>query len=244
MKKIICLPIFIVFFVNTIDAQNELKYFFDSAEKLFQKYVDNGRVNYQDIKDDPKDLNAVIKHIENANLRSLSKETQKTFWINAYNIITIKAIVNNYPIISPKKVSGFFDVIKHKTAGESLTLDDIENKKLRIIYKDPRIYFVLVNGAMGCSKIVNFAYKPEKLEIQLNQQTREAVNDRNFIRVNSTERKVEISELFKWHEKDFATIGRGIIQFINEYRIHHLIPSNYSVSYYTYDWRLNEKKGY
>ena len=165
--------------------------------------------------------------------------TQKAFWINVYNVIVIKSVIENYPVESPLSISGFFDKKKHTVGMEKLTLNEIENDKIRSRFNDPRVHFVLVCAGLGCPPIINKAYLPEILDTQLEKQTRLALNDSKFIRLNERKNKVAVSEIFKWYLKDFATSQSELISYINSYR-DEKIPTDYKLEYYPYDWKLNK----
>jgi len=215
--------------------------FFNETDKFLGEYVKHGKVNYQSVSSHPKALNNLVKQIENYSLEGKTKQQEKAFWINAYNILVIKGIIEHYPVQSPMKIPGFFDAKKHLAAGQKLTLNQIENKKIRAVYHDARIHFVLVCAAVSCPPITNFAYKPGNLDDQLEQQTIKALNDDKFIRVNQENQSVGISEIFKWYAEDFKTNGKGFIEYINLYR-KEKIPPGYKVEFYSYDWSLNEIK--
>lgn len=112
--------------------------------------------------------------------------------------------------------TGFFDKEKYNLGGVSITLNDIENKLLRAQFNDACFHFLLVWGAIGCPPIINSAYKPETLENQLQQQTKKALNNPNFIKVEGN--TVLVYEIFKWYKEDFVKKGQTEIDFINQYR--------------------------
>lgn len=210
--------------------------FFTTANTFFGKYVSGGRVDYSAIQSDKVILNALNEMIKNANLADVSKDTKLAFYINTYNILVIQNVVSHLPLSSPLDVKGFFDVIKFSVAGESVTLNDIENKKLR---PDPRVHFVLVCAAKGCPKLINEAYMPDKVQAQLTAQTKKALNDADFIRFDADAKKVFVSQIFDWYKTDFLKNNASIRDFINSYRTE--IPSDYSFEFYNYNWELNKK---
>ena len=169
----------------------------------------------------------------------------KAFYINAYNILVIKNVVDHYPINSPKDVDGFFDKIKHDVAGEKLTLNEIEKNKLMKPYNDPRIHFVLSCAAMSCPEIVNHAYEAKTLDIWLDKRTAKTLNDVDFIQVDTKDGKVMISKIFDQYSSDFSKEKenkedkkKGALVFINKYR-DEKIKSDYVVDYFPYNWKLN-----
>ena len=96
---------------------------------------------------------------------------------------------------------------------------------------------MLVCAGLGCPPIISQAYQPETLEAQLQKQTEIALNNPNFIKVNG--KKVQLSQIFEWYKEDFVRAGTEI-EFINRFR-REAIVEKAKVSYYNYDWRLNEK---
>lgn len=217
--------------------------FFSQTDSFLKKYVKNDLVNYAAIKAAPAELDELVAQIEAFNINSLEAgNAQKAFWINSYNVLVIKGIVENYPTKSPLAIEGFFKTTVHRVAGQDLTLDAIENEKIRAAYGDARIHFALVCAALGCPPIKPYAYWPEKLDEQLAESTTAILNDGTFIRLNSEEKTVLVSEIFKWFRVDFETDGQSILQYINPF-LKNKIPADYILDFYPYNWDLNEAKG-
>ena len=211
--------------------------YFKAADAFFATYVSNGKVAYSKINDNPSTLEKLVTMAETISVSTNDTKTYQAFWINAYNISVIKGIIDNYPIKSPLDKSGFFDKTTYKIAGESITLNDIENKKLRAQFSDARFHFVLVCGANGCPPIINKAYLPDTLDAQLQKQTELALNNSNFIKLKKN--KVELSEIFKWYQEDFIKNGNEI-DYINRFRTEK-IPADTKITYYAYNWNLNKQ---
>ena len=211
---------------------------FSKVDAFMKFYVSKGLVDYQALKNNPTKLNLLSQEIGSFDLSQANGVERKAFYVNAYNVLTIKQIVDNYPVKSPQKINGFWDSNLHKVAGEEMTLNHLEHKKLLGDKKDPRLHFVLVCAAKGCPKLASFAYTPSKLEDQLQNQTRKIINS-DFIQVNKASKTVGVSEIFKWYKSDFATKGKTYKDFIVKFRP---IDLNYTFSYYTYDWSLNDDK--
>lgn len=238
MKKTMIPFLFILFVVNSITAQ-DLTTFFSKSDSFFKANVVNGKVKYAAIKNDPKSLHEVLEIAKGISVSKSDATQYQAFWINTYNLLVINGIVNNYPLKSPLDVAGFFDKTKHEVGGKSITLNGIENDLLRAEFpSEARFHFVLVCAGLGCPPIINTAYKPATLNNQLQKQTVLALNNPNFIKVNKN--KVQISQLFEWYKGDFEQKG-STVDFINTYRKEQL-PEKAKVSYYPYDWSLNETK--
>ena len=238
MKNIIL--VFFLTFSTLFHAQTESS-FFTKTDAFLNKYVKNGKVTYEAIKKNSDELTEILKIAADISIDDESVATQKAFWINAYNLNVIKGVLNKFPIKSPLDISGFFDKITYQVANKKLTLNDIESKMIRSKYKDPRFHFALVCGALGCPPIINKAYLPATVEAQLTNQTRIAINNSSFIKVNDDAKSVALSQIFEWYKDDFVSKGVTYIDFLNKYKADK-IPDNYKTSYYTYDWALNKVK--
>ncbi len=236
MKSIINFIIATFVIIGTTTGQNIDKKFFNDTHSFLQKNVKNGKVNYAPLKSDAQ-LKSLIQTIAKADLKNADDATKQAFYINAYNLLVINQAAQKYPLQSVQDIVGFFDKKKNTVGGKSLTLNKLEKDYLLKPYGDARFHFVLVCGALGCPPITNFAYTPQKLEQQLEMQTKLALNDNNFIKVNGN--KAELSQIFKWYTSDFGGNTKSVIKFINKYRTNK-IPSSAKVSFYNYSWKLND----
>ncbi len=214
----------------------DFEQFFKDSDAFFEKYVIDGGVRYHWIKGEPERLDKLINFIATADLAGKVSDEQLAFFINAYNLYAIKLIVDHYPVSSPMEIIGFFDTKRIIVTGKKTTLNDLENDKIRK-FNDPRIHFALVCAARGCPKIADHGYDPGHLNEQLTKQAGLSLNDPLFIKAYGT--KVKISEIFKWYRRDFGKTDADLISFINKYRDTPL-PEKARLSYYTYDWSLNE----
>ncbi|MDB4292647.1 DUF547 domain-containing protein [Maribacter sp.] len=238
MKTILFTAI-VSFMTLSVGLAQSTSTFFSKSDTFFKANVKDGRVNYKNIKGNTSDLDDLLEMAKGISVSVDKAEEYQAFWINAYNLSVIKGVINNYPLKSPLDVGGFFDKTTYDIGGTSITLNDIENKMLRAKFpKEPRFHFVLVCGGLGCPPIIASAYKPASLDAQLTEQTKKALNDPNFIQVNKN--KVKISQIFEWYKGDFKHHG-DVVDFINLYKTEAL-PEKAKVSYYTYDWTLNEIK--
>ncbi len=238
--KGIFLILFVVLRIPVTEA-TELKTFTTDANVFFSKHVENGSVAYAKIKAQISGVESLYKQIGEMSLTGADENEIKSFYINAYNIIVIYWVAKHYPLKSPLDNSGFFDKVKHIVAGEPLTLNALEIKKLLQPYKDARFHFALACAAKSCPPLASFAYTPAKVNQQLDERTVLALNNKEWIKVYPNQKKVELSKIFEWYKADFTTQGLSSIEWINKYR-NEKIPNTYSVGYYEYNWELNEKK--
>lgn len=236
MKILVILLLFASISVNA----KGLTEFFSTSNDFLNLWVKNGKVDYKGVKKNFSTIEGLYQQIGDIDITNASTQERKAFYINAYNLCVIYQVAKYYPLKSPMNFSGFFDKINHKVAGESMSLNTLEIKKLLLPYGDARIHFALACAAISCPSLANFAYTPGQLDQQLELRAAIAINDPEFIKVNVASKKIEVSKIFKWYEKDFTKDGQSLLTFINQYRKNN-IPGNYQIDFYEYDWRLNEK---
>jgi hypothetical protein len=177
-------------------------------------------------------LNKIAKY----NIEELNSKNEKlVFWINLYNIAAIKLIMENYPLESIRDLSSIFKPVWNKPAinvgNKTYSLGEIEHKILRKL-DEPRIHFAIVCASLSCPDLRAEAYSIERLEHQLDDQTRKFLSDSSKgLKIDKSRKIIYISQIFKWFKDDFNDVER----FINIYK---KIP-DYKIKYLKYDWDLN-----
>ena len=79
---------------------------------------------------------------------------------------------------------------------------------------------------------------------QLDRRARLFVNQAANVRVDSARREVTLSQMFDWYKQDFGSSVEGVLSFIGKYRSDGglLRQGNWKVSYFEYDWGINEAR--
>jgi hypothetical protein len=145
-------------------------------------------------------------------LRQWTRAEQMAFWINAYNALTLRVIVDHYPIrggwfsLSPRnsirQIDGAWDRLQWTVAGRQLTLDDIEHRILRPTFREPLVHVAINCASVGCPPLAREPYRAETLEAQLSAAaTRYLASPQGL--VVSGDRLV-VSSIFKWYGEDFV----------------------------------------
>lgn len=231
MRVLSILFVAIILFGQSLFA--DIDGFNAKADAFFAMYVQDNAVNY-DAASKSEALPELVGLIESLKYDELSDLEKQAFLINAYNILVIHSVSKNLPTESVMDINKFFDMEQNRVGGNKLSLNALEKKMLYRSFPNPLFHFVLVCGATDCPPIANYAYTADKLEEQLEERTRMAMNDPNFIRV--TEEGTQISKIFEWYADDFGGSKRAVTEFINTYR-EEAIDSDFT--YYEYDWSLN-----
>lgn len=211
---------------------------------LLKKHVINARVNYTGLKKDEKKLDKYLNLLSHTDIKSLSRNDQYAFYINAYNAFTLKLILSRYPgINSIKEIGGFFSNPWKKKfiplQGKTVNLDYIEHQVLRPRFKDPRVHFAINCASKSCPALRNEPYEAAQLEDQLDEQAHTFINDKkhNFYKDNT----LYLSQIFKWFKDDF---NDNVFLFIKQYADGDLkeilrTESGIKINYLEYNWSLN-----
>ena len=230
---------------------------YSQYDTLLKKYVDrSGDVNYGAWQRSATDLQALdhfLDHLSQADRRKLATHSaQLAFWINAYNAVTLKGILLEYPTTSitrhTSKLYGYniWHDLLLLVGGSEYSLDHMEHQILRKM-NEPRIHFAIVCASRSCPKLRDEAYLPGKLSEQLEDNTRTFFCDSRNFRYDPASRRMELSKILKWFGSDF---GSGESQLLS--RIADYLPTaaaqNFArggrvrVFYLDYDWALNDQK--
>lgn len=199
------------------------------------------QVDYQTIKMDGS-LDRAYQELSDFKLDRLSSRNEKlAFYINAYNILALKKVLDHWPIDSIKDLGSFFSPVWNKPAGalngETVSLGQIEHKILRPM-GEPRIHLAIVCASVSCPDLRSEPYTAERLNAQLDDQTRQFLN--NSGKGLKIEKKlIRVSKIFDWFEDDFVASG-GVSAFIHRYRTG--LPAFNVKANIPYDWATNGMK--
>lgn len=212
---------------------------------LLQRHLSNGEkngvqltlVDYPGIAADPL-YPRVLKRLASQPRDALvSREERLAFYINAYNVMAIKMVVDHWPLSSIKKAGSLLRPVWKKpagtVAGETLTLDQIEHEILRPM-GEPRMHLAIVCASVSCPDLRNESYIADRLEEQLEDQSRRFLNNAGKgVRVENND--VRASKIFDWFDADFQPQGVGA--FIRHFRPD--LPAGPISADLHYDWSLN-----
>jgi uncharacterized protein DUF547 len=239
-------------------------------DQLLDLYVRNGDVYYRALKSDRGKLDGYIASLAAASVEKQSREDQIAFWLNAYNAIVLRTVIDHYPIAgrsaefppkSIRQVPGAFERLAHRVAGRSTTLDQIEKDVLGGFH-DPRVYFALGRGAVGSGRLRSEAFVGARLDEQLKEVAEECVTRAQCVSIDAGAQKLLVSPIFSWREPEFVAayaeqapaavanrspIERGIVAFVYPKLLNaekDVIAKNaFQVAYKPFDWTLNDLTG-
>lgn len=256
MKRAIVIVLFLLVALQSFAPFGALADEFDYSiyDALLRKYVADGKVDYLEWKEsDFEVFEKYIRGLDSVSLENMERDEQKVFWINTYNALTIYGVLKRIPdrnllarFFSVMMVPGFFDTITYDVAGGSLTLNDIEHKKLRAIFKDPRIHFTIVCASRSCPEIQTTAFEAKGLDARLDRSTRSFIQDKTRNRLDRERSVLRLSEIFNWFAEDFISEADSVINFLKIYLseedVQYLSSHEVQIKYLFYDWLVNIKR--
>ena len=214
-------------------------------DKILKSHVVDGAVDYASIS--PDELQPYLDFVANMDVSKLkTTQEQVAFYVNAYNALSIKGILNGK---SPSSLLGrlkFFKRVEYVIAGESMDLYDFEHKIIRPL-GEPRIHFALVCASKSCPKLRSERYDVSRLDAQLDENAIDFVNDTTKNQFDTEKNKARLSKIFEWFTEDFVTDERTLQQYIAPYvkdeSVAAILQNNgFKIKHLEYDWSLNGTK--
>ncbi len=209
---------------NSALQRNTFDHTYAKYHRLLRKHVVMTRVNYATLKQDRSALDEVVQafsHTTENNFTGWSTPRQLAFLINAYNIFTLQAIIDHYPIErrwfdfwnpanSIKQISGVWSTFRWRLAGSQMSLDDIEHNVIRRNYSEPRIHFAINCASISCPPLKSAPYVDVQLERQLTLATRDFLASDEGVRVEGN--YLYVSQLFDWYGDDFVSDYGSLVE--------------------------------
>lgn len=246
----------------------------DTRRQRFDAILDanvrDGFVYYRALKSDRARLDGYIASLASVRLDTESPQEQVAFWLNGYNALVLRTVIDHYPIAartkdypanSVRQVPGAFERETHRLAGRTLTLDQIEQTVLPQFH-DPRVFFALGRGAVGSGRLRSEAYTPEKIEQQLAETAAECASRAQCVEVDATSNVMKVSSIFSWRREQFVSayaeraktgfaerspVERAVLAFIDPRMLtaerDFLARNTFRLEYQPFDWSLNDLTG-
>lgn len=208
------------------------------------------RVAYGGFSDaDKQALKNYIARLTSTPVSSLNRDEQLAYWINLYNALTVDLVLDHYPVSSILKIRispglfsiGPWDKKLVTVEGEELSLNDIEHRILRPIWRDPRIHYAVNCASIGCPNLALEAYTAENVERLLEANAIAHVNHPRGVRVENGE--LIVSSIYRWFVADFGGGNAGVVRHLRQYARGELaekLANNSFIGDDEYDWSLND----
>lgn len=246
---------------ETLPQQNLKPYDFgySAYSKLLARHVIDGLVDYQGLKRDHAVLDSIVADLATADLSRTDVDQRLAFYINAYNILTLKSVVDAYPVNSIKDIPGVWDEKTWPVAGKMVTLNEIEQDILKAEFFDPRVLIAITHASLSCPALSSEPYLPATIDQQLKSAAQQFAVSSGHNRLDPASGTAQLSSLFKEYGDDFieryydsgrfTSVCQAESSSLNFLILHSrpadrvkLYDSEYQVSFLPYDWSLNDVK--
>ncbi len=208
------------------------------------------RVTYGEVTAENKILlDSYLMQLSLIPVSQLNRMEQLAFWINLYNALTVKVILEHYPVESIRDIDispGFFSngpwggkLVRIENV--EISLNDIEHRILRPIWKDPRIHYAVNCASIGCPNLQKLAFTAEKVDSLLTKAAKEYINHPRGVKIDDGE--LMVSSIYIWFSSDFGSTNIEIISHLKRYASPNLkvqLEQFKKISSHDYDWSLNE----
>lgn len=194
-------------------------------------------------------LSAYVENLSKIPVSDFNRTEQMAFWINLYNALTVKVVLSAYPVKSIRDIAispGLFargpwgkKVIE--IDGQAVSLNDIEHRILRPIWRDPRLHYALNCAATGCPNLQNTAFTSSNTESLLDAAARDYVN--NPRGANIVDGTLTVSSIYVWFAKDFGKSDAAVIAHLQRYAKDELsekLAGIHTIGGMAYNWDLND----
>jgi hypothetical protein len=241
-----------------------------SLDEILDVYVRDGLVYYRALKLERGRLDRYTASLAETAVDSKTREERLAFWLNAYDALVLKTVIDHYPIPrqtkeyperSIRQIPGAFERIQHRVGRRTVTLDQIEQTILAEFH-DPRVYLAIGRGAMGSGRLRSEAFAPAQVEAQLTQVAAECVNRAQCLEIDRGANHVAISSIFSWRSADFISaygsaagdafasrspIERAVLAFVGPKLLAtekaFLAQNQFKADFKPFDWSLNDLTG-
>ena len=179
---------------------------------------------------------------------ALSRNQQLAYWINLYNALVVKLVLDHKPEKSIQDIdlasglfsSGPWGAKLIAVEGEDLSLNDIEHRILRPIWNDPRLHYAVNCASVGCPNLQRHAFTAENMEAMLEDAARTYINHPRGVRLGPN--GLVLSKIYAWFNADFGGSEDGVRAHLLKYATGETaarIKSGTEIAGFEYDWRLN-----
>lgn len=219
MKKIATVMVvagIVVLGTPAVDGAATFDHNFAAYAAVLKQYVGATGVDYAFLKQNRGDLDRAVAELDSPAARGeagWSREQRMAFWINAYNMLTLRAIVDHYPIQSPwftllprnsiRQIDGVWTRLTWPVAGRPVTLDDIEHKILRPVFHDARVHFAINCASLSCPLLAGEPYRDQALNSQLDGAARRYLGSPEGLRIDGD--TIRVSSILDWYGEDFVS---------------------------------------
>jgi len=213
------------------------------------------QIAYRDVtSEDRQALNRYVDALGETPVSTLNRQEQFAFWVNLYNALTVKLVLDHYPVESIREIEFGRSFVPSFLVGDGpwgqelvtveaipLSLDNIEQRILRPLFHEPRVHYVLNRAAVGSPDLMLTPLDPTHMEDQLNAAAARFVNSERGVQVDGN--RAGVSSIYTWFREDFGGSQDAVLIHLRNYADPELRAALSGVSRVRdqgFDWSLND----
>lgn len=193
-------------------------------------------------------LDAYLAAMQGVRVSLLPRPEQLAYWINLYNALTVAVILDHYPVASIRDIDispglfsdGPWGAKLATVEGEQLSLDDVEHRILRPVWRDSRIHYAVNCASRGCPDLRPEPFEAGRIDRQLDEAAAAFVNHPRGVSLRDG--RLTVSSIYRWFVEDFGGDERGVLRHLRAYASPGLVlrlQEHDTIDGYDYDWSLN-----
>jgi len=202
-------------------GQETFDHRYELYASLLEAHVVAERVDYAALSADLDRLDTVVNGFARVTAPSFegwSRDERLAFWINAYNVFTLKAVADHYPIegrwspwepwvtLSPRnsirQIEGVWDELRWRAAGRVVTLNEIESVVRGPAFDEPRVHFALHRAALSSPPLHPEPFIAARLDEQLGDASRQFLAGDQGVRLDG--KAIRLTSILDWYWEDFG----------------------------------------
>ena len=199
-------------------------------------------------------LTAYVAQLQALPISQYPRAEQRAYWINLYNAETLRLVLAAYPLASIRDIrlggsftarlfGGPWAAKTLQVEGIALSLDDIEHRILRPIWRDSRTHYAVNCASLGCPNLAARAYTAASMAVMLDEGATAFINHPRGVRI--AEGKATVSNIYQWFAEDFGGDDAGVLTHLRQYSApvqKAALAGVTRLQYGDYDWALNEAR--
>lgn len=197
-------------------------------------------------------LDIYLRQLVETPVRQLNRDEQLAYWINLYNAVTVRVVLRDYPVASIRDIAlggggiagGPWGAKLVIVEGQRISLNDIEHRIIRPIWRDPRIHYAVNCAAIGCPNLGDTPWRGSGIGAQLETAGRAYVNNPRGVTFRSD--GPHVSRIYDWFIEDFGGSETSVLNHLLRFADRDLaqrLRQAGNIAGQFYDWRLNDATG-
>jgi hypothetical protein len=192
-------------------------------------------------------LDAFIAALASIDPRTRSRAEQLPYWINLYNALTVRVVLDHPAEDSIRSMgggwfrSGPWNDQLITIAGQPITLNDIEHRILRPLWKDPRIHYAVNCASVSCPNLAPEPYTRDNSQRLLDSGESQYLHHPRGLRFDQ-QGQLHLSSIYEWYLADFGGSRDSLLAYLADRRpdlAERLSGYRQQIRYH-YDWSLND----